>query len=197
MVQLSQLKYADYNARQMGADEERGIKKSLAEFGVVDPIIINSFEGRENVIIGGHQRVIVLKKMHPSTFEVPCVVLKLDPEKEKELNLRLNKNVGSWDWRKLIAEYEKNLLQEVGFTDKELAEHADLDSLAGTQGKEEFSEELLLEHNYVVLYFDNPLDWQVAQEKLGLKEVKDLIPRKGQSTGIGRVIKGKDVIAKL
>ena len=34
------------------------------------------------------------------------------------------------------------------------------------------------------------MDWIVAVEKFGLKKVKDLIPRKGQPTGIGRVLKG-------
>ena len=57
-----------------------------------------------------------------------------------------------------------------------------------------FTDELMLEHNYIVLYFDNEFDWLVAQEKFGLKEVKDLIPRKKQPTGIGRVINGKDIL---
>lgn len=61
-------------------------------------------------------------------------------------------------------------------------------------GEVEFSDELLLEHNYIVLYFDNAMDWEVAIDKYGLKNVKDLIPRKGQPTGIGRVINGKDFI---
>ena len=61
----------------------------------------------------------------------------------------------------------------------------------------EFSEELLLEHNYVVLYFDNEFDWQVAKDKFGLKKVKDLIERKGQPTGIGRVLNGAEWIKKL
>jgi hypothetical protein len=58
-----------------------------------------------------------------------------------------------------------------------------------------FTEELLLTHNYIVLYFDNDFDWEVAQDKFGLKQVKDLIPRKGQPKGIGRVINGKKVLA--
>lgn len=43
----------------------------------------------------------------------------------------------------------------------------------------EFSRELLLEHNYIVLYFDNPLDWKVELDKFNLKKVRDLVPRKG------------------
>ena len=61
----------------------------------------------------------------------------------------------------------------------------------------EFSEELLLSHNYVVLYFDNDLDWQVAVDRFGLKQVKDHIPRKGQPVGIGRGIRGDAVLKRL
>ena len=88
-----------------------------------------------------------------------------------------------------------------GFSPEELAEI--IGEPTGDTDQEEpapeveFSEELLHAHNYVVLYFNNPLDWQVAQEKFGLKEVKDLIPRKGQPTGIGRVIRGSDWLNRI
>jgi uncharacterized protein YlbG (UPF0298 family) len=39
-------------------------------------------------------------------------------------------------------------------------------------GEVEFSDEILLEHNYIVLYFDNPMDWEVAKEVYNLKNVK-------------------------
>jgi hypothetical protein len=61
----------------------------------------------------------------------------------------------------------------------------------------EFSEELLLEHNYIVLYFDNEFDWHVAIDKFGLKKVKDLIERKGQPTGIGRVLNGAEWLKRI
>lgn len=61
----------------------------------------------------------------------------------------------------------------------------------------EFSNEILLEHNYVVLYFDNPMDWAVAMDKFGLKRVRDLLPRKGQPTGIGRVLKGASWLDRI
>ena len=72
------------------------------------------------------------------------------------------------------------------------------DSKEGKEEKEEgevpFSEELMLTHNYIVLYFDNDFDWEVAVDKFGLRNVKDLIPRKGQPKGIGRVIDGRKVL---
>lgn len=67
------------------------------------------------------------------------------------------------------------------------------------QGKVEveFTKELLLEHNYIVLYFDNSFDWQVAIDKFGLKKVKDLIPRKAQPVGIGRVVNGAEWLDRI
>ncbi len=62
-------------------------------------------------------------------------------------------------------------------------------------GEIEFSEELLLEHNYIVLYFDNAMDWEVAQEVYGLNKVKSKESSLGsQKIGIGRVLNGKNFI---
>ncbi len=61
----------------------------------------------------------------------------------------------------------------------------------------EFAEELMLEHNYIVLYFDNPLDWQVAVEKFGLKKARPLLKIKNETTGIGRVVKGSEWLKRI
>ena len=59
----------------------------------------------------------------------------------------------------------------------------------------EFAQELLLEHNYIILYFDNPLDWEVAKEKFGLKPARSADPaEKCQKIGIGRVLRGADFL---
>ena len=117
----------------------------------------------------------------------------LTDEEFKECGIRMNKNLGEWDWGMLANNYDVDWLKDVGF-DKEiesiLAEKKETPEV-------EFSEELLLEHNYVVLYFDNQLDWQVAVDKFGLKKVKSIAPKGSQRIGIGSVIKGKDIIDKL
>lgn len=92
-------------------------------------------------------------------------------------------------------------LEQTGYKREEIeALLAEVDAALQTEqeGPEiEFSRELLLEHNYVVLYFDNPFDWQVAIDRFGLKTVKDLIPRKGQPTGIGRVLNGSEWLDRI
>ena len=80
-------------------------------------------------------------------------------------------------------------MSDFGFADSEESEDSPKE-----EGEVPFTEELMLSHNYIVLYFDNDFDWEVAQDKFGLKMVKDLIPRKGQQKGIGRVINGKRIL---
>jgi site-specific DNA-methyltransferase (adenine-specific) len=73
---------------------------------------------RPNIIIGGHQRIKVAKKMGWETF--PCVELNLTREQERELNIRLNKNTGDWDYDALANYFNAEELQQWGFSADEL-----------------------------------------------------------------------------
>lgn len=98
-IKVEQLIPADYNPRkdlQPGDSEYEKIKRSLEEFGYVDPVIWNKTTGR---VVGGHQRLKVLASM--GRTEVECVVVELNEEKEKALNVALNKISGDWDKEKL------------------------------------------------------------------------------------------------
>ncbi|VTX63412.1 DNA adenine methyltransferase YhdJ [uncultured Actinomyces sp.] len=98
-LSLGDLNPADYNPRkdlQPGDSEYEKIKRSLAEFGYVEPVIWNKTTGH---IVGGHQRLKVLADLG---FEsVDCVVVELDETREKTLNIALNKISGDWDESKL------------------------------------------------------------------------------------------------
>ena len=93
---LDSLIFAEYNPRQLTKEQHKQLKDSITRFGLVDPIIINKHPDRDNIIIGGHQRAKIAEEL--GLKEIPCVELKLTLEKEKELNIRLNKNVGEWDY---------------------------------------------------------------------------------------------------
>lgn len=89
---------ADYNPRKDLTPEDaewKNIARSLAEFGYVDPIIIN----QDGTIIGGHQRAKVLQAMGHK--EVDVVVVDLEKNDEMALNIALNKIGGQWDLDKL------------------------------------------------------------------------------------------------
>lgn len=116
--QIADLIFAEYNPRQLSTEQYEHIKSSLLRFGFVDPIIVNVHKDRKNTIIGGHQRVKVWKDL--GNTDVPAVELKLTLDKERELNVRLNKNVGSWDWDGLADNFEVAELVDWGFTKDEL-----------------------------------------------------------------------------
>ena len=97
-IKITDLKYATYNPRKdlkPGDKEFEKIKNSIIEFGYVDPIIINA----DMAIIGGHQRVKVLKEL--GYIEIDCVVIDINKKKEKALNIALNKISGDWDFEAL------------------------------------------------------------------------------------------------
>jgi len=90
---------ADYNPRKdlkPGDAEYEKLKRSIEQFGYVEPVIWNKTTGR---VVGGHQRLKVLQDM--GITEVECVVVELSEEKEKALNIALNKISGEWDKDKL------------------------------------------------------------------------------------------------
>ena len=94
-IPLDKLNAAKYNPRKdlkPGDVEFEKLRRSIEEFGYVEPIIWNKRTGN---IVGGHQRAKVLK--HLGRSEADCVVLDIDDTKEKALNIALNKISGSWD----------------------------------------------------------------------------------------------------
>jgi len=103
-VKIGELKAAPYNPRvdlKPGDAEYEKLKRSVQEFGFVEPIVWNKTTGN---VVGGHQRTKVLADI--GYTEVECVVLEIDENKERALNVALNKIQGAWDNDKLI-----NLLQ--------------------------------------------------------------------------------------
>ena len=96
---LADLVPAEYNPRKAlkpGDAEYEKLKRSLEQFGYVEPIIWNATTGH---VVGGHQRLTVLRDL--GVTEVDCVVVEMDREKEKALNIALNKISGEWDKDKL------------------------------------------------------------------------------------------------
>ncbi|MBL4760583.1 MAG: ParB N-terminal domain-containing protein [Mariprofundaceae bacterium] len=195
---IKELIPVEYNSNEMTKKEYQELRESVIKFGMVEPLKINMHKTRLNRIIGGFHRMQVWKeldhKMIPTTEE------KLTLPKEKELNLRLNKNRGHFNWDMLANNYEVEDLKLYGFSDEQIygIEQIKETKQIPDKGKIKFAEELLLEHNYVVLTFDNAMDWQVAQEKLGLTKVKSGIKtEKSQKVGIARVIDGRKILDRL
>ncbi len=119
---LEKLNPAKYNPRKdlkPGDPEYEKLKKSMETFGYVEPIVWNKRTGH---IVGGHQRFKVLK--HQGHTEIECVVVDLDEQQEKALNIALNKVSGEWDLPKLadlISELDDGIF-DVSITGFDAAE---------------------------------------------------------------------------
>ena len=118
-VKISELKQAEYNPRRLTKKQYEDLKASLEKFGLVDPIIINS----DNTVIGGHQRLKIVRELGGS--EVPTVRVNLSKEDERELNIRLNKNTGEFDLDILANNFDVDELKDWGFKDVELGFNID------------------------------------------------------------------------
>lgn len=115
---VKELNPAPYNPRRWSEDAIAQLTDSIKNFGLVDPILVNSSPDRKNVVIGGHFRLKVAKDL--GIKEVPVVYVDIpDIEREKELNVRLNKNLGDWDYE-LLAEFDETLLSTIGFDSEEI-----------------------------------------------------------------------------
>lgn len=200
-VAINDLNPAVYNPRKLLTPKDKEyqkLKRSIEEFGYVDPIIVNK---RNHVVVGGHQRLNVLIAM--GYEEIDVVYVDLDEKREKALNIALNKISGKWQEETL-----KDILLDLdnGDFDVELTGF-DMDEIEKLmnkfaddfdQGAEiEFAQELMEEHQYLVLYFDNSLDWQVAKELFGIKTVAAKWSEKRNRSGVGRVVRGADILKKI
>ena len=115
---INSLIFAEYNPRQLTKDQYQHLKDSIERFGLVDPIIVNKNKERKNIIVGGHQRVKVAKDMKIDT--VPVLEIDLTYERERELNIRLNKNTGEWDMDNLANFFDMDELMDWGFEKEDL-----------------------------------------------------------------------------
>ncbi|MDO8566102.1 MAG: DNA modification methylase [Candidatus Moranbacteria bacterium] len=119
-VDVTLLKASEYNPRKWSKEAETQLQESIKRFGLVDPFVVNSASERMNILIGGHFRLAMAKKL--GIKEVPVVYISIpDLEKEKELNIRLNKNTGEFDWD-ILSNFSEQFLGSVGFSSEEMDE---------------------------------------------------------------------------
>lgn len=121
-IKIEELKTAEYNPRIMmepGTPEWEKLKNSIENFGNVEPVVWNKRSGN---VVGGHQRLAVLKSMGYTS--IPCSVVDLDDKDEKLLNLALNKIKGKWDFNKLedlLKGFDEEVAELTGFSADELS----------------------------------------------------------------------------
>lgn len=116
--EIDKINEAEYNPRELSKKQHEDLYDSIRKFGLVDPILININPERKNIVIGGHQRLKICKELNFK--DVPCVELNISEKEEKELNIRLNKNHGQWDFDNLANFFNADDLVDWGFDMKEI-----------------------------------------------------------------------------
>lgn len=122
ILPLDVLKEAPYNPRRMSDDDRQRLRRSLQEFGQVQDLVVNIHSG-DHIVVGGNQRLIVMREL--GWTEAKVTLVDLDPVKEKALNLALNKIGGEFD-RSLLTNILADLLNSsididlTGFTSEEV-----------------------------------------------------------------------------
>lgn len=167
--------------------------KNNPDYFEARPLILSNRTG-ELVIIAGNQRYEAAIKL--GLREVPTFLLEnLTEEREREIIARDNVENGDWDYDILANEWDVAKLQSWGVDIGDIK----IDVAIKEEEKPEipFAEELLEEHNYVVLYFDNSVDWLQALTLFDIKTVRYKLSGFGEKTGIGRVLRGVDAINKI
>ena len=207
-----QLPWLPANPRQWTQTDIDSTRNSILE----DPdfledrplLVVPMPDGKTWLVFAGNLRREGAKS--GNVKEVPCVIYYPETEEDhltiKRRAMKDNGSFGAWDYDTLANEWGDLPLTDWGVpaidVEKEV-ERAKKDE--EVVGRVQFTEVLGEEHNYVVLYFDNEVDWLQAQTLLGLEPVKALPTKKdGEQSlafqkriGVGRVINGAKAIQKI
>lgn len=195
---IKELKPYKKNAKKHNKEQVEQIANSIEEFGFTQPVIID----KNNSVVAGHGRILGAKKA--GLKQVPTVCLEdLTEEQIKAYRLVDNKlNESEWD-----NDLLKQSLDEIAEMDMEVFGFA-MDSLVDETIKVEpdvpFTEILNEENNYIVLKFENKINWINAMGLFGVEKVKAYPTKKdgnkksfGDREGVGRVLNGTEVIERL
>lgn len=169
------------------------IRKS-PEMKVLDEIRVYPYNGRY-VVISGNHRYKAYKKL--GWENVLCKILPEATPKEKLREYVMKENMH-------YAENDDKMLNQWDL--KELADWRVPIKIKTKEKKEmpevEFTQILSESHNYIVLYFDDDVDWLQAQTLLDLKPVRLMERARGKDPhskemGLGRVLRGVEVFNRL
>lgn len=173
------------------------VANSIKEFGFKVPVLITA----DNEIVAGHTRVLAAKRLGMET--VPCIRCEdLTDEQIRAYRLADNKTAEAATWNEELLAQELDAILDLDMSlfgfDLEDDTDEDMEDEEDQQPEIPFTEELLEENNYVVLFFDNSIDWLQAQSVLGISQAKALDSKEGfQRVGTGRVIDGTKFIERL
>ena len=131
---IKDLKDHPKNPRQISKEQYRKLEGLIDKFGLIDKPLVNT----DNTIIGGHQRVKILKKK--KVKEVECWVphYRLTDTEVEELLIGHNLNQGTFDYEILANQFDAIDLLNYGFTEEQLLGNfeKELEEIAGKEEDE-------------------------------------------------------------
>lgn len=140
-VKIKELNSPEWNPRKITENEKKKLMNSLETFGYIDPIIVNKHNMN---IVGGNQRYHAMRELGWDEVDV-VFIDEPNLDKEKAMNIALNKISGEWDMEKLVEITDELKLNE--FVDVDLTgfEEAELDEIKLKSGlvykEDDFSED--------------------------------------------------------
>lgn len=195
---IRELKPYKKNAKKHPKEQVERIANSIKEFGFTQPVLID----KHDCVVAGHGRILGAKKA--GLKQVPTVCLEdLTEEQIKAYRLADNKlNESDWDEDLLKQSLDEILEMDMdmfGFSMDVLE-----DEVTDVEPDVKFTEVLNEENNYIVLKFNNKVDWLNAMGLLGVEKVKALPTKKGGNSksfglraGIGRVLDGQKALERV
>lgn len=107
------------NPRKWDQKSKDDTKSSLLQHGFVNPLLINTAPGRENIVLSGNLRLEVAKEL--KIKEVPVVKIRVDdPKIERSIALKMNINNGDWDFE-ILKNWDIDIVLEAGFKEMDLS----------------------------------------------------------------------------
>ena len=193
IVKIGEVKPNPKNPRIIKDGKFQKLVKSIQEFPDMlnkRPLVVFTDVDNKYVVLGGNMR---LKALNELKFkEIPVIIADEWTEEQKnEFLIKDNVGFGEWDWDSLANEWDAEKLTKWGLDVPEIKEPEE-------QAEIEFSEYIDEQHNYVVLYFDNRIDWLQAETHFDIKTVTSKRSNgKPWSSGVGRVINGANYLKNL
>lgn len=199
-MKVSDLKFWDRNPRFITQEDYQDLKADIVRKGFYQSLLID----QDNVVIGGNMRLRVLRELGIEEVWVSQVICE-DEAERLDYAIEDNRRFGQNDEDKLAeialpyADSLKGMKIDLG---KSIPLAELLDRYRPSKEEEkpevEFTEELMEAKNYIVLKFDNEIDWLQLLSLYPLKSVKALDSKEGfEKIGIGRVVNGVDFLNRI
>lgn len=210
LLNAGQIAGVPKNPRFIRDNEYERLKKSIADY----PEMLEAREvvavpyGDKYVVIGGNMRLRACRELGYKELPVKIYPEDTDPKKLRHFVLIDNKSYGSDDWDCIANEWDEGELQEWGMETpadwEEAEEGAEKLNKGEVEAEVPFTEILGEEHNYIVLFFDNKVDWLQAEGLFDIQPVQGLPTGRegnneafGKRYGVGRVVNGAKALEKI